>query len=243
MRGLGQALRDRREALGLSLDEIAVATRIPVEHLRAIEQERPQDLPRGPYAAAYARLLQEHLQLQVVDDDLTEAKVEPEAAARAPAGAPLGLVRALGATSALAVLAMIGALAWQRFVPEPVVEAIVPDQRVVLTAKRSAHVRATVDGELVHEDVLPGGQQLVFEAHQRVELVVEATSAFDVEWNGEAVVPQGLQEHPRKLVFVDDVGPAPTPNDPPAPPVGMETAPIDPDEPPDALAPPPPDAP
>ena len=210
MSGLGNALRARREELGLSLDEIAVATRIPVEHLQAIEKERPQDLPPGPYAAAYARLLTEHLQLTIQDDDVDEAKVAAPVAPVAPApSTPLWLVRGLAGLSALAVVGLVGVRSWQQWVPEPEAVVVVPDQFVVVTAKRSARIKAVVDGEVVHDDVLSGGQALELEGHERVELEVPSTSAFRFLWNGESVVPQGLQEHPRRLVFVDDVGPSP----------------------------------
>jgi len=209
--GLGTALRQRREELGLTLDEISVATRIPADHLRAIEQERPQDLPPGPYAAAYARLLVEHLDLEVASDDLDEVRVDEVLPPPVTRGAmlPLWLVRGLAGLSVAAVVALIAVQAWKRWVPEPEPVVVVPDQFVVVTARRSARLRAVVDGEVVHDDVLSGGQALELEAHQRVELDVPSTAAFRFEWNGEPLVPQGLQEHPRRLVFVDDVGPAP----------------------------------
>jgi transcriptional regulator with XRE-family HTH domain len=224
VRNLGPALRARREELGLSLDEISVTTRIPVAHLRAIELERPQDLPEGPYAAAYARLLHEHLDLRVADDEVASARVAEEAPEErvAGVGVPLGLVRALAAMSALTLTVLIGVRSWQQFVPEREVIAVVPDQHVEVTARRSGHLRAIVDGVVLHDDLLPGGQSVSFDGHERVELRLSSTSAFQVAWNGETLVPQGLQDHPRTLVFVDDVGPlpeavAPDEDAPPAP--------------------------
>jgi transcriptional regulator with XRE-family HTH domain len=207
---LGSALRERRGQLGLSLDEISVATRIPVEHLEAIEKERPQDLPPGPYAAAYARLLTQHLDLKLPEEAVTEAVVEEVPFERAPPpAAPLWLVRLLAGGSALALILLVLVQGWQRFVPEPEPVVVVPDQFVVVTARRSGRVKAVVDGEVVHDDVLAGGQSLELEGHQRVEVEVPSTSRFRFQWNGETVVPQGLQDHPRRLVFVDDVGPLP----------------------------------
>lgn len=212
VRSLGPALRARRDELGLSLDEISVATRIPVAHLRAIELERPQDLPDGPYAAAYVRLLQEHLDLAMPKETISEAQVEDRAEA-ATAVVPLQAVRAVAALSAIAVVALIAVQAWQRFVPERQVVIVVPDQHVVVTAKRSGRVRAVVDGVVVHDAVLPGGRELTLDGHERVEVSVPSTSTFSVQWNGESMVPQGLQDHPRTLIFVDDVGPKPEPVD------------------------------
>ena len=42
-------------------------------------------------------------------------------------------------------------------------------------------------------------------------------ASFVFAWNDEVIVPQGLQDHPRTLVFVDDVGPAPGETDPASP--------------------------
>lgn len=218
MRGLGTALRDRRGELGLSLDEIAVATRIPVEHLEAIEKERPQDLPPGPYAAAYARLLVQHLELSLPEDAVGEAVVASEEAEALPLTTtlPLSVVRILAGGSALGLVALVAVQAWIRFVPEPEPVVVVPDQFVSVTARRSGRVRAVVDGEVVHDGVLAGGQTLELEGHARVEVEVPSTARFKFRWNGEAVVPQGLQDHPRRLVFVDDVGPLPPTPEPAA---------------------------
>jgi len=211
MRGLGTALRQRREELGLSLDEISVATRIPVEHLDAIEKERPQDLPPGPYASAYARLLTEHLELTIPDDDLDEAQVSSAAVPtqRSAPLVPLWLVRGLAGLSAVVVVSIVAVQSWQRWVPTPEPVVVVPDQFVTVTARRASQLKAVVDGKVVHDGVLAEGKALQLEGHERVEVEVPTTSAFGFEWNGETIVPQGLQENPRRLVFVDDVGPPP----------------------------------
>ncbi len=57
----GRVLRERREALGLSLEQVAASTRIPLAHLQAIEADRLDDLPAGPYAVAYLRTLEKLL--------------------------------------------------------------------------------------------------------------------------------------------------------------------------------------
>lgn len=209
IRELGPALRARREQLGLSLDEVAIATRIPVAHLRAIELERPQDLPDGPYAQAYTRVLVEQLELELsADGDIQEAQRDPVAPAPAR-GVPLGFVRLGAGVSALVVVAAVAVLSWQRFVPERPEVVVTPDQHLSVTARRSGRLVATVDGAVVHDGVLPGGQSVAFVGHERVEITVDSTSAFVIAWNKEVVVPQGLQDHARTLVFIDDVGPPP----------------------------------
>lgn len=57
----GDTLRDAREAEGMSLDEVAARTRVPIRHLRMIEQGDYAGLPAATYSAgfvkSYARLL------------------------------------------------------------------------------------------------------------------------------------------------------------------------------------------
>src|SRR4051812_42105459 len=52
---IGDRLRIAREAKGLSLDEIARQTRIPIRHLQHIEQEEWDALPAIPYTVGFAR--------------------------------------------------------------------------------------------------------------------------------------------------------------------------------------------
>ncbi|NCG22234.1 MAG: hypothetical protein GWP91_24725, partial [Rhodobacterales bacterium] len=58
-------IRTKRQATGQTVEEVSERTRIPVAHLIAIEDERLQDLPAGPYASAYLRTLETHLGLPV----------------------------------------------------------------------------------------------------------------------------------------------------------------------------------
>jgi transcriptional regulator with XRE-family HTH domain len=52
---LGERLRRAREARGLSLDEIANRTRIPMRHLQHIEREEWDALPAATYAVGFTR--------------------------------------------------------------------------------------------------------------------------------------------------------------------------------------------
>lgn len=51
----GEALRLTRDVLGLSLEEVAFACGIPVNHLRHIESEAFEDLPPRGYVKLYLR--------------------------------------------------------------------------------------------------------------------------------------------------------------------------------------------
>ncbi len=65
--GVGQRLRDAREARGLSLDEIEAATRIRRRYLEALEAEAFDQLPAPAYAKAFLRSYASHLGLPIED--------------------------------------------------------------------------------------------------------------------------------------------------------------------------------
>lgn len=51
----GQQLRQQREQNGISLDDVAVSTRISLRHLAALEEERFADLPGGVFNRGIVR--------------------------------------------------------------------------------------------------------------------------------------------------------------------------------------------
>ena len=53
--GIGERLRQAREAKGLSLDEVASQTRIPIRHLQHIEREEWDALPAITYCVGFVR--------------------------------------------------------------------------------------------------------------------------------------------------------------------------------------------
>jgi transcriptional regulator with XRE-family HTH domain len=52
---IGEQLRRAREARGLSLDDVATRTRIPMRHLQNIEREDWEALPAATYAVGFTR--------------------------------------------------------------------------------------------------------------------------------------------------------------------------------------------
>lgn len=52
---VGQRLREAREARGLSLEEVAAQTRIPIRHLRSIEDGKYEELPALTYTVGFGR--------------------------------------------------------------------------------------------------------------------------------------------------------------------------------------------
>ncbi len=198
----GATLRARREELGRSLVEVASATRISIEHLMAIEADRFEDLPAGPYAAAYVAALEEHLDTVVV---------MPSAPPVPARGLPLSLVRGIAFSSLVAMfLAIVWRVASSHPAPQARQEAVSAapqrDQHLVLTTRRTIDLAVRVDGEERVRRQVPGGQSLTFDAFERIEVDVPAVDAVRLEHNGRGVVPQGRQDHPRTIVFVDDLG-------------------------------------
>lgn len=59
----GDELRQRREALGLDLAEVAAALRIKPAYLMALEAGRPEELPGAVYAIGFIRAYADHLGL------------------------------------------------------------------------------------------------------------------------------------------------------------------------------------
>ena len=49
----GEVLRERREALGLSLQDVHARIHVPLSHLRAFEDNRLDDLPAPAYAVGF----------------------------------------------------------------------------------------------------------------------------------------------------------------------------------------------
>ena len=61
MRLVGELLQERREDLGLDLDEIGAMLRIKPAYLAALEQGRTHDLPGPTYAIGFVRAYAEFL--------------------------------------------------------------------------------------------------------------------------------------------------------------------------------------
>ena len=76
----------------------------------------------------------------------------------------------------------------------------------MIEARRSTTVTVAVDGGAPEERAVAGGEKLELAARERLEVGLRAIGDVRLEWNGETVVPQGRQDAPRRLVFVDDGG-------------------------------------
>lgn len=202
-------LRALRVRAGVSLDEVAERTGLPVAHVEALEHARVDQLPAGPYVAAYYRLVLGVVGGAVEVDEVPEPPPDP------PRARALWIPRI---AAFIAVFALIGAMAWQ--VRERgmagvrvVAQALAPapprphDLEVRLTARRDTRLRVVADGEVALDGPVAPGESHAFHARARIEVEVPAAEAVAIEYNGQPVVPQGRQGTPRKLVFVDDLAP------------------------------------
>ncbi len=63
--GFGETLRSRREQLGLSLNDVAVRTRVRKAYLQALEEENLAALPGSAYAIGFLRIYAKHMGLAV----------------------------------------------------------------------------------------------------------------------------------------------------------------------------------
>ena len=81
----GQELREQREHQGIALDDVAVATRVSLRHLHALEDDRFRDLPGGVFNRGIVRSYSLHCglnpekTLQNFNVALRTAGIEPAA--------------------------------------------------------------------------------------------------------------------------------------------------------------------
>lgn len=114
----GNELNERREALGLSFDDVHKVTRIPVAHLRALESSDFEHLPSPTYAAGFLRSYCECLELSPERFvELYHAAVSPSTRLRIQQrvrqGSPLfRLARNIATWSAICGVIALCWLAW-----------------------------------------------------------------------------------------------------------------------------------
>jgi cytoskeleton protein RodZ len=110
MRLIGELLQERREELGLDLDEIGAMLRIKPAYLAALEQGRTRDLPGPTYAIGFVRAYADFLGL---DSEAVLVRFKTEAAgvtARPDLALPVPLGERSLPGGALVLVALIVAL-------------------------------------------------------------------------------------------------------------------------------------
>jgi cytoskeleton protein RodZ len=152
MISLGERLRRAREAKGMSLDDIANRTRIPIRHLQNIEREEWDALPAVTYAIGFTRNYANAVGLDgaTLARELRDSIGGPSHRAAAPeyyAQADPARVppRSLALIVAIAAALLIGAyLLWRSTAldegaaPGPVTEVPVPERQAAAPAPGAA---------------------------------------------------------------------------------------------------------
>ncbi|QUT06478.1 DUF4115 domain-containing protein [Sphingobium phenoxybenzoativorans] len=156
----GDKLRRGREALGLSLQEVATRTRVPIRQLEVLERNEFTSLPGIPYAVGFARAYARAVDMDEVaiasdvraelGSDMQAARYEafqPADPARVPS-------RALAWTAGLiALLLMVGYGVWrtQLYTPQADVQAAAeaPPPAASGAVRPAAARQAPADGPVV----------------------------------------------------------------------------------------------
>ena len=199
MNGIGDKLKAAREAKGLSIAEISRRTRIDADHLLAIEAERWDALPDGPYRNAWVKAF-----CRIVDVPSPVRSSLPDYDNQG--GVPLWVPRLAGIVAVFAVLGLIG---WQLLAPRlmssPQRKARkAPTQTLTVSTRRNAQVTVRADGEVVFDRPMAGNESRTFKGKRRIEIDVPSVEMVRLYWNDVSYMPQGRQDAPRTLVFIDD---------------------------------------
>lgn len=119
---------------------------------------------------------------------------------------PLWLVRLLAISSVAALLSLVGwqVLEGRRMARAAATTPTAPSQQLSVLARYNTHLKVLVDGELVADGPLAGGESLDLQAHREIVVELPAVQSVRLEYNGRTIVPQGRQDAPRRLLFVDD---------------------------------------
>lgn len=220
---VASALRQAREARGLSLSDAASATRIWDRYLQALEASAPlEEFPAPIYARSFLRAYAEFLGLET--DIMVNRFDEDHPAAEEPILQPLpdprprrrAAVNTLVFVSILALLAMVVAQleGGRDRGPAPSIPVASPDAsvgrsslirpppappvdgiRAVLRLQDRCWVVAVADGTTLEQGrTLEAGDRIVFRADRILELELGSAGAVELEVNGDRVRTGGLGE-------------------------------------------------
>jgi cytoskeletal protein RodZ len=231
--GVGSALRRAREVRGLSLDEAARDTRLRVDQLDALEEERFDDLAGEVYVRASVRTYASYLGLDAEKVArayaLTAEEIEPT-----PPPAKLGPVERMiaatrirdnqrfllvAAASILVILVAFGLLSRGEAAPPKAeipasTSSPVPSDptiEVVVVARGDVELESEVDG-VPASYVLRPGETITLVALETLALTVADGSLVDVSFDGEDVT-EGVPGVPHRYHFTfEDVGGEPSSN-------------------------------
>lgn len=208
----GQRLKEARGKRGLTLEEVARQTNIPLGHLRALEGDDLEALPEPVYVGAYLRALEDLLGISLTS---VAAQEVPEV------GQTLRRTRALASFSMLLLVLAASAVAFQSLPDRPEAAADGAEEGGVVVhvyARDKGNLRAWVDGQLVIDESYakptsdnaqpregegeePPSRDIELRGARNVTVEATPVGAFQYRRNGEALKPVGRQTDTRTLVF------------------------------------------
>jgi transcriptional regulator with XRE-family HTH domain len=232
MAAFGETLRREREMRGVSLREVADATKISVRFLQAIETDRLDVLPGGLFPRAFVRQYAAHLGLdaeRAVADFVRVhgGEIPPPSAAPARSGRPLPR-KPLAAAAALG-LALVAFVVWRAehaasrssrepdgapALPSPSVSAdrVYPPPLAAtaaagvlaldLVARENCWVSVKVDGVKVLDRVLGAGERESLRAERELVLSVGNAGGIEITLNGRAGMALGRPGEVRRNIVI-----------------------------------------
>lgn len=219
-------LRRERELLGMSREEVAAATRIPMRYVTALEEAEDAGKSPPPFLFGYRRQYESFL------DSLGEGAVgrstsgpapyvraepEPEPEAEeAPRGLPVARLILGGflATLVLVLAVEIGGAVMdhapegaqttpgQPVASEP--KSDLPVQKVELRAIEPTRVTVIADGQTLFSGVMDPGVTQTYEGHERMSVDASDLTKLTVRHDGSRIEPLGNLSFGRRLVFIQE---------------------------------------
>ncbi|MCU0241534.1 MAG: DUF4115 domain-containing protein [Vicinamibacteria bacterium] len=231
MASFGENLRRERELRGISLREIADASRIGIRFLQAIEEDRYDRLPGGIFPRAFIRQYATHLGLdpdRVVADFVFAQEVEsakppvappPPPPARFPRACLIAASIALGVLGlGLIVFSVFKPRSTQVIVQQPIVvpmpgtpaglsvySAMQPTRDglvLTLSAQQECWVQARVDGNTVLNQVLEEGETKTIEARGEIVLSVGNAGGISFSVNDRPGISLGRAGEVRRNIVI-----------------------------------------
>jgi hypothetical protein len=222
-------LRGERVQRGLSLEQAAEATRIPLDILASLEAEPDAQLRPGSTIARWREQYISFLQLRPV---VADPPLEPSAAEEATettmvTGSGLrthvGMARALGMGVAVAIVVLLGAKVTNELLvagddgsavadasssdaaqTDAVGEGAPPAHSLLVRAIEPSRMVAIADGEVVHDGVIVARRSVTIEAQRELSVELPDLTRVKMRYNGQALRPLGNLSAGRRLVFIDD---------------------------------------
>ena len=162
-RTVGDRLRVAREQKGLTLQEVALQTRIPIRHLEHIERGEWDSLPAATYSVGFARSYAQAVGLEPSDIGghvreqlgMSRGMIGPATAQYEPADPARVPPRSIALVALTLILLVSGYLVWRnaafdRETPEPVIaEAPAPVTKSPRAQPSAAASPATATGPVV----------------------------------------------------------------------------------------------